>query len=148
MLVYLNAVTWTHEPEELAGELRRAMGVGLHLQTCHEFPSSVDPGSRHALEFSKIMSATPADLRKEPTNIYSQIAIPLKGGELREPGLACLAVRLAVRVPLAPVKGAEHSERSKSIQRTQSTFGWAGRKTAAACPAHDEGAMASVESSA
>jgi hypothetical protein len=88
MLVYLNALTWTHEPEELTAELRQAMLVGLHLQTCHEFPSSIDLGSRHAIDFSKIMNATPADLRMESTNIYSQIAIALKGGELREPGLA------------------------------------------------------------
>ena len=45
------------------------------------------------------MAMTPADLTREPTNIYSQIAIALKGGELRKPGLANLAERLAVRVP-------------------------------------------------
>ena len=88
MLVYLNALTWTHEPEELSADLREAMRVGLHLQTCHAFPSSIDPGCRHALEFSRIMNATPADLKKWPTNIYSEIAIALKGGKLRKPGLA------------------------------------------------------------
>ena len=144
MLVYLNALTWMHEPEEFAAELRRAMCVGLPLQTCHEFTSSIDLGSRHALEFSKIMNATPADLRKEPTNIYSQIAIPLKGGELREPGLAILAVRLAKRVPFAPLKGAEPSQRSRSIH---GSFRWPSGKTAAAFPTHDDVAMASVESS-
>jgi hypothetical protein len=49
------------------------------------------------------MDITPADLQKSPTNIFSQIAIALKGGELCEPGLANLAARLAVRVRLAPV---------------------------------------------
>jgi len=44
------------------------------------------------------MDATPAHLKKSPTNIYSQIAIALKGGALREPGLANLAARLVVRV--------------------------------------------------
>eukprot|EP00966_Prymnesium_polylepis_P317009 7324646-Prymnesium_polylepis.1 len=44
------------------------------------------------------MDATPADLKKWQTNIYSQIAIALKGGELREPGLATLAGRLAQRI--------------------------------------------------
>ena len=97
------------------------MRVGLHLQLCHEFPSSMDPGSRHALEFSKIMSATPADLRKEPTNIYGQIAIPLKGGEVCELGLASLAMRLVLRVPLAPAKVAALSRRRK--RSTQSVFG-------------------------
>ena len=73
--------------------------MGLHLQPCHEFFSVLDPGSaRQALEFKQIMDATPADLKKWPTNIYSQIAIKLKGGELREPGLANLAERLAQRI--------------------------------------------------
>ena len=48
------------------------------------------------------MDATPVDLTKSPTNVYSQIAIALKGGELREPGLANLAERLSKRVPSAP----------------------------------------------
>ena len=75
------------------------MRAGLHLQPCHEYPSVTDPGSvRQALEFKQIMDATPADLKTSPSNIYSQIAIALKGGELREPGLANLAQRLAVRV--------------------------------------------------
>ena len=96
MLVYLNALTWTHNPETFAAELREAMRVGLHLQSCHEFPSSLDPGSRHALDFSRLMTSTPADLKEWPTNIYGEIAISLKGGELREPGLANLAERLVV----------------------------------------------------
>jgi len=104
MLVYLNALTWTHDPEAFAADVREAMRVGLHLLVCNEFPSVLDPGSaRGALEFKRIMDATPADLKKWPTNIYSQIAIALKGGELREPGLAILAARVAVRVRLAPV---------------------------------------------
>eukprot|EP00966_Prymnesium_polylepis_P178539 4134877-Prymnesium_polylepis.1 len=75
MLLYLNALTWTHEPEQLAAEIREAMRAGLHLQLCHEFPSAIDTGSpRQALEFKQVMEATPADLRKWPRNIYSQIA--------------------------------------------------------------------------
>eukprot|EP00966_Prymnesium_polylepis_P161540 3733383-Prymnesium_polylepis.1 len=30
MLVYLNALTWTHDPEPLAAEIREAMREGLH----------------------------------------------------------------------------------------------------------------------
>eukprot|EP00966_Prymnesium_polylepis_P008194 188625-Prymnesium_polylepis.1 len=72
MLVYLNALTWTHEPEPFAAEIREAMRVGLHLQPCHEFPSVIDVDiGRHALEFKSIMEATPADLKKQPTNLYS-----------------------------------------------------------------------------
>jgi len=103
MLVYLTAVTWMHSPELLAAELREALRQGLHLQPCHEFPSALDSGSaRAALEFKEIMDATPADLKKGPTNIYSQIAVSLKGGELREPGLANLALRLSARAKPVP----------------------------------------------
>eukprot|EP00966_Prymnesium_polylepis_P054329 1256264-Prymnesium_polylepis.1 len=98
MLVYLNALTWTRDPEPLAAEIREAQRMGLHLQLCHEFPSVLDPGSlRHALEFKQIMDATPADLAAGQSNIYSQIAIALKGGELRNTGLANLAARLVVQ---------------------------------------------------
>eukprot|EP00966_Prymnesium_polylepis_P237321 5488807-Prymnesium_polylepis.1 len=63
MLVYLNARTWTHEPEAFAAEIREAMGQGVHLRPCHEFPSVIDPeSSRAALEFKNIMDATPADV--------------------------------------------------------------------------------------
>eukprot|EP00966_Prymnesium_polylepis_P170987 3952408-Prymnesium_polylepis.2 len=122
MLVYLNAQTWTHDLEPFATEIREAMRAGLHLQPCYEYPSVVDPGSaRHALEFKQIMDATPADLKKWPTNIYSQIAISIKGAELREPGLANLAARLAVRVPRDPIEvdSAESSQRKRifSIRR-------------------------------
>ena len=123
MLVYLNALTWTHDLEPFAAEIRQAMHEGLHLQLCHEYPSVTDPGSvRQAVEFKQIMDATPADLKKWPTNIYSQIAIALKGGELREPGLANLAARLAVRVartpieaPLPPRSGQEESASGGSV---------------------------------
>eukprot|EP00966_Prymnesium_polylepis_P040294 935050-Prymnesium_polylepis.1 len=122
MLVYLNTKTWTHDPEPFAAEIREAQRAGLHLQPCHEYPSVTDPGSeRQALEFKQIMDATPSDLKKWPTNIYSQIAISIKGGELREPGLANLAARLAVRVPRDPVAvgSAESSQRNRmfSIHR-------------------------------
>eukprot|EP00966_Prymnesium_polylepis_P009055 208727-Prymnesium_polylepis.1 len=63
MFVYLNALTWTHNPETFAAEVREAMRAGLHLQPCHKFPSVLDPGLRHALEFKQIMDATPADLK-------------------------------------------------------------------------------------
>jgi|EP00966_Prymnesium_polylepis_P157633 hypothetical protein len=81
MLVYLNALTWTHDPEPFAAEIREAQQVGLHLLPCHEYPSVTDQGSaRQAIEFKQIMDSTPADLKKWPTNIYSQIAIAIKGG--------------------------------------------------------------------
>eukprot|EP00966_Prymnesium_polylepis_P123816 2863192-Prymnesium_polylepis.1 len=60
------------------------------------------------------MDVTPADLKKGPTNVYSQIAIALKGGELREPGLAVLAGRLAVRVARKPIESPLPSEEPTS----------------------------------
>eukprot|EP00966_Prymnesium_polylepis_P033109 769972-Prymnesium_polylepis.1 len=33
--------------------------------------SRIYPGRQHALEFSKIMNVTPADLRRQPTNVYT-----------------------------------------------------------------------------
>ena len=104
ILIYLTALTWTHEPEAFAAEIREAMRLGVHLQPCHEFPSVLDPESlRDALPFKEIMDATPADLTKSPRNIYSQIAIALKGGELRDVGLANLAVKLVQRVKRATI---------------------------------------------
>ena len=104
VLVYLNALTWTGDVEALAADIDLAYRYGVHLQPCHEFPSLIDPGSaRHALPFKLVMDATPAVLRASPTNIYSQIAVPLKGGDLRMVGLINLALRLSTHVPLAPV---------------------------------------------
>eukprot|EP00966_Prymnesium_polylepis_P234045 5413791-Prymnesium_polylepis.1 len=115
MLVYLNANTWTFVPELLAAEIREAMRVGLNLQLCQEFPSAIDIGdARQALEFKAIMDLTPSDLKKSPTNIYRQIAIALKGGELREPGLATLAERLAKRVPRATIPALRRSSTRRS----------------------------------
>ena len=116
MLVYLNAQTWAHDPETFAAELREAMRQGVHLQPCHEFPSAIDSGSeRQALEFKQIMDMTPADLKKWPTNLYSQIAIAVKGGELREPGLANLAQRLAHRSKAATKLARQNSSARLSL---------------------------------
>ena len=50
------------------------------------------------------MAATPSHRKTSPTNVYSQIAIGLKGGELREVGLAILAGRLVKRMPRMPIR--------------------------------------------
>jgi len=111
MLVYLNAVTWMHDQEALAVEIREAQRLGVHLQLCHEFPSVLDPGSaRKALNFKQIIDTTPPALTSGARNIYKQIAISLKGGELREVGLAALASKLVIRVPRAPVNDLVPSE--------------------------------------
>jgi len=115
MLVYLNALTWTHEPEAFAAEIREAMIQGVHLQPCHEYPSVIDADSaRQTLAFKEVIDATPADLTKWPRNIYSQIAIALKGGELRDVGLANLAAKLVQRVPRA-VAADEQASNSHAV---------------------------------
>ena len=58
------------------------------------------------------MDVTPPDLKNGPRNIYSQIAIALKGAELREVGLANLAGRLVARVARAPIAEDRPSARS------------------------------------
>eukprot|EP00966_Prymnesium_polylepis_P311978 7208523-Prymnesium_polylepis.1 len=59
------------------------------------------------------MDATPIDLTSGTRNIYKQIAISLKGGELREVGLSALAAQLTARVACAPIADkAAHSSRS------------------------------------
>ena len=111
MLVYLNGLTWTHDPESLAVDIRQAQHLGVHLQLSHEFPSVLDPKSaRIALSFKQIMDATPQHLTRGARNIYQQIAISLKGGELRDVGLANVAASLVARVPRVPVVGEPASE--------------------------------------
>eukprot|EP00966_Prymnesium_polylepis_P110884 2565013-Prymnesium_polylepis.1 len=46
------------------------------------------------------MDATPAGLKQGARNIFKEVAVGLKGSELREVGLANLAAKLVTRVPL------------------------------------------------
>eukprot|EP00966_Prymnesium_polylepis_P112698 2606701-Prymnesium_polylepis.1 len=119
MLIYLNALTWTHEPESLAADIEEAQRMGLHLQSCHEFPSSLDPpgSTRAAIEFKSIIDATPRHLKTAQNNIYSQIAIAIKGGELRDVGLSNLAERLA-RIKRSQMLGRRTSSGYRSSFRS------------------------------
>ena len=118
MLVYLNALTWTHDPESLEADIREAQRLGVHLQLCHEFPSVLDPGSaRAALDFKAIMEATPLELRRGARNIYKQIAIALKGNGLRDIGLQNVAAKLVERVPRAPIEDEERTGRGTVLLR-------------------------------
>jgi|EP00966_Prymnesium_polylepis_P200777 hypothetical protein len=120
MLVYLNAVTWAHNPEALTVDISEAQRLGVHLQLCHEFPSVMDPGSpRKALGFKQIMDTTPSDITSGESNIYKQIAIPLKGGKLREVGLAAVAAKLATLVSrtTATDAGRRHTSRGLATGR-------------------------------
>ena len=105
MLLYLNKNTWASDSEALAADIREAQRIGVHLQTCHEAPSVLDLQSfRGGQDFKTIMDETPPALKSGPGNIYKQIAVAMKGGDLREVGLINLALKLtqhAPRVPLA-----------------------------------------------
>ena len=69
--------------------------------------------ARAGVDFGEVLTQTPPDLLER--GVYHQIAISLKGGELREPGLANLAERLAKRVPLAPIAIEPATARSSGL---------------------------------
>jgi len=107
MLVLLDKRTWTsgEATAELVVHIHEAMKVGVHLTCVHEFPAVVGP-PRHACEFDLMFDDeyTPAHLTGGPTNVYREIAISLKGGEWRLPGLVAVAQKLAGSVvPHKPI---------------------------------------------
>jgi len=142
MLLYLNGSTWTHEPQKLAVDIRLAQQAGVHLQPCHEFPSVLDIGSqRKAREFKDIMDSTPSQLKKGDGNIYKQIAIPLKGANLRHVGLHTLAAALATCVLRAPIESSfsfKSSKRHVLLQISKSmSFNKSGRSSKSVSEAHE-----------
>jgi len=99
MLLYLTAQTWTQgEPSAaLAEEIRTALNRGVHVLLAHEM-TGTGQEARHACEFASFFScvdgATPSELLKR--GIYSEVAVPLKGGAWREVSILLLAKALAV----------------------------------------------------
>jgi len=98
MLVLLDARTWTsgEDTAKLVEHIHQAMRVGVHLNCVHEFPAVVGP-PRHECEFGFMFGDdwTPAHLTGGKTNLYKEIALALKGGEWRQPGLVAFASKLA-----------------------------------------------------
>jgi len=94
-LVYLTELTWTSgkDSERLAGAVRQAMEAGVHLVLAHEMPGLGGQTERHSIEFASLFShvngVTPSDLVRD--GIYREIALPLKGGVLRDVSLKLLA---------------------------------------------------------
>lgn len=95
-LIYLTGRTWAASgASELTQQVKRAMEHTLHVgSSCscklllvHEQPGH-GQAQRHAVEFSTILEHTPPELVEG--GIYQQIALPLKGGELRHVGCAML----------------------------------------------------------
>ena len=100
MLLYLTSQTWTRGKESgaLADELRTALDLGVHVLLSHEMPGIGGQEARHAVEFSTFFAnpsgATPNDLLKR--GLYSEIAVPLKGGPWREASMALLGSALGM----------------------------------------------------
>jgi len=97
MLLYLNGKTWTRpfESAQLAQELMWAIDSDVHVLLVHEM-QGLSQEHRFGCDFSSFFSdaagSTPPELLHR--NIYSEIAIPLRGGPWREPSMALLAMAL------------------------------------------------------
>ena len=101
MLLYLTTKTWTNgkHSTELARELGKARRNGVHLLLVHELPSHVlddDVGTdRGACDFYDMWNEgwTPPYLLA--TNLYNQIALPLKPNEFHRAALAVVLGKLS-----------------------------------------------------
>ena len=113
MLVLLDGRTWTSgaRTAKLVEQIDRAMELGVHVACAHESPSLVGP-SRHACDFSLMFRDdwTPPHLQSGAKGLYKEIAVSLKAGEWRKPGLVALAARL-------PMSGMEAKRAGASVMR-------------------------------
>jgi len=100
MLLYLTGLTWTRGEQSaaLAHELRAAFERDVHVLLAHEMTGVGGQEARHGCEFGSFFGhpdgATPADLLK--LGIYSEVAVPLKGGPWREVSMTLLAMALGM----------------------------------------------------
>ena len=100
MLLYLTGQTWTRgkASSDLAVECMQALDHQVHVLLVHEMVGCGRQAERHGCEFGIFFAhpdgATPPELLKR--GIYSEIAVPLKGGPWREASMAMLANILIV----------------------------------------------------
>ena len=98
-LLYLTSETWTRgeASAELAAEVKAAMDAGLHILLAHEMPGD-DGQARNACDFGAFFvcsdGATPGSLIKR--GLYSEIAVPLKGGHFRKTSMVLLSLALGM----------------------------------------------------
>jgi len=96
VVLYLTAKTWTRGDVStaLGKELMKAIDLGIHVLLVHEMPGGGGQDARSGCEFATFFGhpdgATPPELLKRC--IYSEIAVPLKGGAWREASMALLGV--------------------------------------------------------
>ena len=111
MLLYLTSATWRSgsNSTQYASEVLAALQAGVALLLVHEFPSTIDENNeRQACEFDMFWKDgwTPKHLLLGEFNIYRQIAIAVKVGAWRRPGLIQIALKLASGgLPRHPAKG-------------------------------------------
>jgi len=100
MLLYLTSQTWTRgqASERLGTEVLQAMNSDVHVLLAHEMTGVGGQEHRFGCEFSSFFNcregATPVDLLKR--GVYSEIAVPLKGGAWRETSMVLLVKSLAM----------------------------------------------------
>jgi len=100
MLLYLNSQTWTRGQASaaLADELLDALDRNVHVLLAHEMPSLEGNEGRHACEFVEFfahpLGATPEGLLQR--GIYSEIAVPLKGGAFRSTSMVLMGMALGM----------------------------------------------------
>jgi len=100
VLIYLTSQTWTRGElsEQLGAEINQAMDLELSIKLAHEMPGLGGQHSRHGCEFGTFFAspngATPPQLLQR--GIYSEIAVPLKGGAWREASLVLLGAAIGL----------------------------------------------------
>lgn len=101
MMLFLTGQTYTRgddASDALAKELTRAMDLNVHVLLVHEMPGVGGQEARHGCEFGTFFAhpkgATPSELLKR--GIYSEIAVPLKGGPWRETSMVLFAMAIGL----------------------------------------------------
>ena len=119
MLVYLNKLTWTSGDKSVrfAMDVDQALLNGVHLLLVHEMPGEGGQEQRHGCDFGLFFACpdgeTPRRLLKN--EIYNEIAVPLKGGPLREPSMHLFAMAIGHI-------GQHHQGRVLSVDREKSVI--------------------------
>ena len=122
-LLYLTASTWTRgeESDALAAKVREAMDRGMHILLAHEMRGTADgDAQRGGCDFSTFFSCpegtTPTDLLHR--GIYSEIAVPLKGGPWRKASMALLGMALGLSKEEAAAKAGEYGVKPETALGT------------------------------
>ena len=79
-----------------AEQVARAIDFGLRLVLAHEMPGR-GQATRHPVPFDCFFDDrhTPSELKYKARQLYAEVAVPLKGGDLRPTSLALLASKIA-----------------------------------------------------